>query len=178
MTYVKQNDLLLNKLLEFYSENNNMKKMISIITGDSRISLRIVDWFATNYAKKYYTVYEINEKRFKVYNDYKLNLKAYSKKRFDPFCRWERISIPYEKNSFIQTTIGQLNFFKWAIQNGIVSYIENNYADIESDMNLRHSIKNKDKINDSKTRKKREELSISATKSIKREDINITIEFK
>ena len=178
MTYVKQNDLLLQKLLEFYSENNNMKKMISIITGDSRISLRIVDWFATNYAKKYYTVYEINEKRFKVYNDYKLNLKAYSKKRFDPFCRWERISIPYEKNSFIQTTIGQLNFFKWAIQNGIVSYIENNYADIESDMNLRHSIKNKDKINDSKTRKKREELSISATKSIKREDINITIEFK
>jgi hypothetical protein len=178
MTYVKQNDLLLQKLLEFYRENNNMKKMISIITGDSRISLRIVDWFATNYAKKFYTVYEINEKRFKVYNDYKLNLKAYSKKRFDPFCRWERISIPYEKNSFIQTTIGQLNFFKWAIQNGIVSYIENNYADIESDMNLRHSIKNKDKINDSKTRKKREELSISASKSIKREDINITIEFK
>jgi hypothetical protein len=171
MAYVKQNDLLLTKLLEFYTENNNMKKMISIITGDSRISLRIVDWFATNYAKKYYTVYE-------VYNDYKLNLKAYSKKRFDPFCRWERISIPYEKDVFIQTTIGQLNFFKWAIQNGIVTYIENNYAEIESDMNLRHSIKNKDKTNDSKTRKKREELSISATKSIKREEINITIEFK
>ena len=178
MAYVKQNDLLLNKLLEFYAENNNMKKMISIITGDSRISLRIVDWFATNYAKKYYTVYEVYGKRFKVYNDYKLNLKAYSKKRFDPFCRWERISIPYEKDVFIQTTIGQLNFFKWAIQNGIVTYIENNYAEIESDMNLRHSIKNKDKSNDSKTRKKREELSISATKSIKREEINITIEFK
>ena len=178
MAYVKQNDLLLNKLLEFYAENNNMKKMIGIITGDSRISLRIVDWFATNYAKKYYTVYDVNNKRFKVYNDYKLNLKAYSKKRFDPFCRWERISIPYEKDVFIQTTIGQLNFFKWAIQNGIVTYIENNYSEIESDMNLRHSIKNKDKINDSKTRKKREELSISATKSIKREDINITIEFK
>ena len=168
MAYVKQNDLLLTKLLEFYTENNNMKKMISIITGDSRISLRIVDWFATNYAKKYYTVYEVNNKRFKVYNDYKLNLKAYSKKRFDPFCRWERISIPYEKDIFIQTTI----------QNGIVNYIENNYAEIESDMNLRHSIKNKDKNNDSKTRKKREELSISATKSIKREEINITIEFK
>jgi len=178
MAYVKQNDLLLQKLLEFYTENNNMKKMISIITVDSRISLRIVDWFATNYAKKYYTVYDVNNKRFKVYNDYKLNLKAYSKKRFDPFCRWERISIPYEKDVFIQTTIGQLNFFKWAIQNGIVTYIENNYAEIESDMNLRHSIKNKDKTNDSKTRKKREELSISATKSIKREEINITIEFK
>lgn len=83
MAYVKQNDLLLTKLLEFYTENNNMKKMISIITGDSRISLRIVDWFATNYAKKYYTVYDVNNKRFKVYNDYKLNLKAYSKKRLE-----------------------------------------------------------------------------------------------
>jgi hypothetical protein len=28
--------------------------MLKIITGDSKISLRIVDWFATNYAKKYY----------------------------------------------------------------------------------------------------------------------------
>ena len=33
--------------------------------------------------------------RFKVYVDYKLNLKAYSKKRFDPFCRWDRITVPY-----------------------------------------------------------------------------------
>ena len=59
--------------------------MLSIINGDSRVFLRIVDWFATNYAKKNYTVYDITEedtiRRFKVYNDYKLKLKAYSKKR-------------------------------------------------------------------------------------------------
>ena len=81
MTYTKQNDLLLNRLLEYYKGDNysNMNKMLSIINGDSRISLRIVDWFATNYAKKHYTVYSLNSKenRFKVYNDYKLNLKAY-----------------------------------------------------------------------------------------------------
>ena len=47
---------------------------------------------------------------FKVYNEYKLKLKAYSKKRFDPFCRWERISIPYDENMYMETTIGQLNF--------------------------------------------------------------------
>ena len=138
MTYTKQNDLLLNRLLEYYKGDNysNMNKMLSIINGDSRISLRIVDWFATNYAKKHYTVYSLNSKenRFKVYNDYKLNLKAYSKKRFDPFCRWDRITIPYQDNKYIQTTIGQLNFFKWAIQNGVVKYIEDNYADIESDI--------------------------------------------
>ena len=178
MSYTKQNDVLLNKLLEYYRENNssNMRKMLGIINGESRISLRIVDWFATNYAKKHYTVYDINDNRFKVYVNYKLNLKAYSKKRFDPFCRWQRITIPYEEGKYIQTTIGQLNFFKWALQNGVVKYIENNYSEIEADMNSRNSsAKNKPSVQ--KTRKKREELSISATKSIKREEVEIVVEF-
>ena len=111
MNYNTQNDLLLNKLLQFYNKNNNLEKMLNIINGKSKISLRIVDWFATNYSKKNYTVYQIEKdnifERFKVYNDYKLNLKAYSKKRFDPFCRWERITIPYKDNTHIQTTLGQ-----------------------------------------------------------------------
>ena len=51
--------------------------------------------------KKNFTVYNIPKDdkiiRFKVYFDYKLKLKAYSKKRFDPFCRWDRITIPYKK---------------------------------------------------------------------------------
>ena len=65
--------------------------------------------------------------RFKVYNDYKLKLKAYSKKRFDPFCRWERITVPYDGNNYMETTIGQLNFFKWAIESKIIDYIQANY---------------------------------------------------
>ena len=110
MSYTRQNDILLNKLLEYYKKDNgkNMAKMLSIINGESRISLRIVDWFATNYAKKHYTVYNVKDIiRFKVYVDYKLNLKAYSKRRFDPFCRWQRITVPYEEDKYIQTTIGQ-----------------------------------------------------------------------
>ena len=101
-TYTTQNSLLIDNLLKFYNENNNMDKMLSIINGQSNISLRIVDWFTTNYAKKYYTVYNLdNNTRFKVYMDYKLKLKAYSKKRFDPFCRWERINVPYKNGNFI-----------------------------------------------------------------------------
>ena len=183
MSYSTQNDLLLNKLMNFYNKDNNLEKMLNIINGKSKISLRIVDWFVTNYSKKNYIVYDILKNninnRFKVYNNYKLNLKAYSKKRFDPFCRWERINIPYKDNEYIQTTIGQLNFFKWALQNGVIDYIENNYSDIEKDMNCRNSTsKNKNQnINFNITRKKREELSISATKSIKREQVEITVEF-
>ena len=187
--------------MKFYDEDNNLEKMLKIINGESPISLRIIDWFATNYAKKFFTVYEVGvNRRFKVYVDYKLKLKAYSKRRFDPFCRWDRITIPYSNGTFIQTTIGQLNFFKWALENGVVAYIGNNYTDIEDDMNARNSTSRRNNAinhiaqdaeateehdhsnsngnsNKNKTRKKREELSISATKSIKKETVEIVVSF-
>ena len=178
-----QNELLLHKLMEFYNRDDNLNRMLSIINGESRISLRIVDWFSTNYAKKYYTLYTIGTgetaRRFKVYFDYKLKLKAYGKTRFDSFCRWERITIPYKNGTSIETTIGQLNFFKWALENRIVNYIEENYEAIEQDMNNRNSTsKRKESISDnSKTRKKREELSVSATKSVKKEEVEIVVQF-
>ena len=202
-----QNDILLNKLLLFYKNTDYFDKMISIINGTSKISLRIVDWFVTNYSKKNYCVIEnpdTNE-RFKVYNDYKLKLKAYSKKKFDPFCRWDRINVPYKDTMCVQTTLGQLNFFKWTIENKILEYIENNYSTIENDMNLRNSsakvkntsINSNTSIDSSdsytstsssasdtsvinnlnKTRKKREELSSNASKIIQKEFISTTLVF-
>ena len=102
---ITQNSLIMQNLMEFYDKDNNLEVMLSIINGDSSISLRIVDWFATNYAKQYYVTYATpTEPRFKVYVDYKLKLRSYSKRRFDPFCRWERISIPYNDGEYIQTT--------------------------------------------------------------------------
>jgi hypothetical protein len=183
-TYTTQNDLLMNNLMEYYKNETYLNRMLKIITGECKISLRIVDWFATNYAKKYFTLFDITEqngstKRFKVYTDYKLKLKAYSKRRFDPFCRWDRISIPYKDGNCIETTIGQLNFFKWALENKVIDYIEENYEVIEKDMNSRNSTsKRKEQIADnSKTRKKREELSVSAIKSIKKEKVEIIVQF-
>ena len=212
--YNTQNDLLLHKVLRFYNENNseNMDRMLSVINGTTNISLRIMDWFVTNYSKKHYTVYDligggsgglgVSAKRFKVYVDYKLKLRAYSKKRFDPFCRWDRINIPYKNGTYIQTTLGQLNFFKWAIENEVIRYIQENYSAIEADMNIRNNTSRKIakshqtssatidgcelKIQHSvtetssasmKQRKKREELSDSATRSIKKEFVNIVLTF-
>lgn len=197
-----QNDLLMKNLMDFYGNKPNLSRMMSIINGESKISLRIVDWFVTNFAKKYYTVYDLHTQRgtmqdtirFKVYNDYKLKLKAYSKRKFDPFCRWERISIPYDDEKYMETTIGQLNFFKWAIENKIVEFIETNYDDIEKDMNGRNttskrrspnsadgesedSTTNNGSTDNTKTRKKREELSVSACKCIKKETVKIIVKF-
>ena len=179
--YSSQNTLLLNNLIAYYKENDNLDRMLKIINGDVNISLRIVDWFTTNYAKKYYTVYDLpSGNRFKVYNDYKLKLRSYSKRKFDPFCRWDRISIPYNGDTHLQTTIGQLNFFKWASDNNVIDYIETNYADIEKDMNNRNSTSKRKVLAANgtlKVRKPREELSISASKSIKKENVEIVIKF-
>ena len=50
-----QNSLLLNNLLKFYNKDGNMEKILPIINGESQISLRLIDWFATNYSKEKYT---------------------------------------------------------------------------------------------------------------------------
>jgi hypothetical protein len=188
-TCLTKSQLLLDNLMKFYGDRSHLNNMMNIINGESKISLRIVDWFVTNFAKKYYTIYQIPNPfsetgdtiRFKVHNDYKLKLKAYSKKKFDPFCRWERITIPYDDDKYMETTIGQLNFFKWAIENKIIDFIYANYELIEEDMNSRNSTSKKKYANvsdnDSKTRKKREELSISACKCIKKENVSIVVKF-
>ena len=186
-----QNELLLKNLLEYYKNDENLEKMLKIITGESKISLRIVDWFVTNYSKKYFTKYDIVEdgkvmSRFKVYFNYKLELKAYSKKRFDSFCRWERIKIPYKDGKFIETTLGQCNFFCWCLKNKVIEYIDEHYDEIDDDMIKRNSTSKKNEIGSnessttnicSKTRKKRQELSISATQTIRKEDVEITVRF-
>ena len=143
--YTTQNSLLLNNLMKFYNKDNNIENILPIINGDSQISLRLIDWFVTNYSKKNFVIIKKNT-RFNVYIDYKLKLKAYSKKRFDPFCRWDRITIPYKKDSLMETTIGQLNFFRWILENNILEYIKSHIQEINQDMNKRNSTsKNKQK---------------------------------
>jgi len=90
---------------------------------------------------------------------------------------WERITIPYDDNNYIQTTIGQLNFFKWVLENEILKYLEENFETIEKDMNRRNSTSKRKEKSKKKTRKKREELSISASKSIKKEQVEIVVKF-
>jgi len=180
-----QKDLLMQSLIMFFKERKNLDVVIPIITGKSNISLRILDWFVTNFSKKKninYVVEYDNKKKgvknFIVYLDYKAQLKAYSKKLFDPFCRRERISFIDHDNNELITTVGQLNFFRWAIENKIVEYITENYDDIETDMNV--SLRNlyKKKVGEENTRRKRTELSISATKTINKHNVSIEVNFE
>jgi hypothetical protein len=169
-------DLLMQSLIYFFSNRKNLDEIIPIIHGKSQISLRILYWFVTNYSKKNNTHYQIGDINFIVYLDYKSQLKAYSKKNFDPFCRRERISFIDHDNNELITTVGQLNFFRWSIENNILLYVNENYDIIEKDMNtsLKNLYKKKDGDN---TRRKRTELSISATKTVNKHNVSIVVKF-
>jgi hypothetical protein len=182
-------DLLMSSLSKFYLDEKNINILIPIVNGVSKISLRVLDWFVTNFCKKHNIVihYQRDGKSQKliVHLDYKNQLKAYSKKQFDPFCRRERINFIYGKGNELLTTVGQLNFFRWAIEHHVLDYINDNLEIIEADMNNSLKVESSDGKNldetaqekQEKKRKKRHELSISASKSVSKHNVKITVEF-
>ena len=215
---LKEN-LLMYSLTKYYDtlDESDMTLFTDIIAGKSKISLRIIDWFVTNYSKKNNIVYYVPKKKgsiknkkklspkykyqespppnlqkydleqFIVYLRYRSKLKSYNKSNFDPFCRNNRIT-QWGKNKDITTTIGQLNFFRWAIDKNIIEYIKNHLKEIEIDMNTnirKHIPSDKKKLSkgvnhltDSKSlKRKRRELSMCATKTVNRHNVNITLSF-
>lgn len=165
---------ILEKNRKFFSADiKYVNTMLEILKGESEISLRVLEWFISNYSKKNNTIYKIriNGKKgiFNVYNEYKNQLNSYNKKYFDPFCRkgskkiiWRyRNKTENRRINFI-TSIGQLNFFQWAIRYKIVKYVHLHLGDIEADMKKANK--------ENKERKKLSKLklstqSISSTKS-------------
>ena len=146
--------LLMSNINTFYSKNP-IENVLDIIKGKTKISLRLLDWFVTNYSKTNPII--INN--INIYLNYKSQLKAFSKKQFDPFCRRERIVYYYSNDESILTTVGQLNFFKWLFEYDILSYIQKNFDSIESSMN-----KNK--------------LNIRAKKNISKNNVKVVMQFR
>jgi hypothetical protein len=173
---LSKEDLLLKSLTIFYKNDLNMSKILPIITGTSIISLRVLDWFVTNYSKTYRTSYSLNGELFSVHRDYKSLLKSYNKKLFDPFCRRQRIYFYYKDGKSIITTIGQLNFFRWAIQSNILDYVNNSN-------NLIHIVEHMNTIN--KNRKKnvykkninKQAVTLSAQSIVTKKNIRVRLTF-
>jgi hypothetical protein len=128
-------ELIVSSLQRFYAQHPDREEIMKLLQGTSVISLRLIDWFVTNYAKQHNTSYILNGQEFLVYMNYKSQLKAYSKKLFDPFCRRERIMFQIPGYPLFETTVGKLNFFRWAIEKGVLNHIQMNLATIEKAMN-------------------------------------------
>ena len=125
---MNKSTLLLTSINDFYGDEGNRTKLQTILDKSSGISLRNLEWFITNYAKKHNTSYKTKDgKIFTVHCAYKSSLDGYSKKLFDPFCRAEKFAYTIPGTSHeIHTTLAQLNFIKWCIKNNIIDYIASN----------------------------------------------------
>jgi hypothetical protein len=160
---------VLHRLERFYGVPENLNRVKNILSGESTISLRLLDWLVTNYAKKKDVAYKKDDRFVNVYLAYKSHLKAYSKKMFDPFCRWKKTIF-----NGMDTTVGQLNFFEWAIQDGVLDYLEANYDDVHADMENATADTSAEKP---AGRRKRHELSRAATKSLRLHDVPCKVSF-
>jgi len=197
LVIASKESLLKVKLLEFYNETN-LKILLPIILQRTRLSLRSLDWFVTNFSKKYNTNFIITRNGENIsyfpFKSYKSQLKAYSKKFCDPFCRRERVVFDYENmkildfnptlkvghKNYIITTIGQLNFFRFAIQDNIINYAIEHIEEIETDMNstLKKRESEKSKANFMEVKSiKRKELSVPGNKSVHITRISAVIKF-
>lgn len=256
---------LLDELILFYNNDSidNINQILPIISSTSKISLRELDFFVTNYAKSHNVIYNIQsgtkKDQFNVYSSYKNQLHGYKKKYFDPFCRGDRILFQFyscpidklkqdqkikqiiknieskpiqkiEKQQQIQqfmeiindikkdisykerlndiknklsvftskqddiklllpemkcilTTIGQLNFFKWAITNNVITFVEQdqNLKNINTEMTLIN--KNRKQKKQTETYRKtinlpsKTKLVINATSSIVKNNQKVIIDF-
>ena len=141
-----KHELIMRKIRLFFDQEKNFLRVKPLLLQSSRLSLRLLDWSTTNWAKKNNVILKTYrngiEENINMYFDYKAHLKAFSKRSFDPFCRRERIMLKFECDTegktYISTT-AQMNFFKWAIASGVLDYCEENFQEIENDMvnNLR-----------------------------------------
>ena len=129
-------ELIISSLQRFYTGRQDLAEIVELLKGTSEVSLRLIDWFVTNYSKAHSTSYILQGQEFVVYMNYKNQLKAYSKKLFDPFCRRERISFQIPGHEAFLTTVGKLNFFRWALEKGILEYIKGHQPEIEKEMNV------------------------------------------
>ena len=173
MPIENKQDLLLRSLIKYYKNENKLNKMLNILNKKTKISLRIIDYLCTNYAKQFDVVYYVGNKKtpFNLFLDYRAQLKAYSKLQFDPFKRHNRISmkLPSQYGEDLETTVAQLNFFKWAIENKVIEYLEN--PDILQNVD---KFMNRDQ---SKSKAKAKSGTNVFTASAKKHNLRVTVTF-
>jgi len=157
----------LKSLLSFFTDERMEKIVIPIISVNSRISLRALDWLVINYAKKHKIALVGNGLYvLSVYNEYRTWLHYWKRHTFDAFRRGPRLYFEYYGYTY-STTPAQLNFLYWCDKSGVLEYANNNLKEIETDMNRRITECRKEKARLKKAGSKRKRCELSKAPPIK-----------
>ncbi|CAH6421178.1 Hypothetical protein UVM_LOCUS394 [uncultured virus] len=183
----KREQAFLDGMRSFWS-TARLRRIVPILLKRSPITLSLIDWLSTNYARKHGTNYPLSAEDpwdFDVYQSYKQHLGAFQRPCFDPYCRNQRILVEFvdmpelydnpdedervdddDHSSetragasslgsgddeydvlgtrvvdgvtlrYLVTTVGQLAFFRWAIQFQVIDYCERHIDEIAQDLKV------------------------------------------
>lgn len=129
-------ELLKASLIDFYNCPVNIERILPIINRTSPVSLRLLDHFVVNYSATHAVSYPLKDQIFEVHKSYSAQLGKYHKTLFDPFRRGEKITLQYNGKNCLETTLAQLCFFRWCIQNKVLDYVEKHSHAINENMKI------------------------------------------
>lgn len=131
----------LQEICDFFDAAVTERLLVPVATQEFSISLRLLDYTMTNWAKKTRIMVVMKTATgplplnlFSLYKDW---LRFYRRRGFDPFRRRERIFFSHTVGGGEQeldTTVAQLNFLRWADKYGILDYVSQHKVQIEEDM--------------------------------------------
>lgn len=122
----------LNELHAFFTKEKRDELLIPIVRSQTDVSLRALDWFVVNFAKRRKVVCSGHDDS--VFTSYKNWLRHFRRRDFDPFRRRQRIKFQVGKFDWEETTVGQLNFLKWCETYDVISQARQNLEEVEGDM--------------------------------------------
>jgi len=156
---------------------DQLKRMASIIEKEDKISLRLLNWFSLKYSAYMQGMDMATENGkieiFHVKISYKARLKAHSKKHFDPFRRGLKFDYPYDPNNAstcFETTLCQLNFFRWLFTHKLLDYVDQNY-----DLLIKKMAQFEKKKKDFKIKKKVVDIKEKNKETYKKEEVMVNI---
>lgn len=185
-----------NDINEYYKHMNinDLNNIYNILKysyiNKRKISLRFIEWFILYYCKKNSIFIDITNGKKKdiedfneeimnsktylnIYNDYKLQLKYHTKKYFDPFKRQTVFNYTLGNPEYvIETTISQLNFFKWLHQNNILLFIIENHHFLKKEMVYFNKEMKNNKLSEQIKKSRISSISSSATQ----DDITLDVD--
>ena len=154
------------EIAPWYDDEQVRSLLVPVVTQTSDVSLRVLDWFVTNYTKRYRILTAGDESGFNtIATLYKHWLRHYRRKLFDPFRRRERIFFrnPDNRTTILCTTCAQANFLKWAETYGVLRQARHCLAEVEADMLVTLQAARQRKLTEEDKPRKRTELTPSPT---------------
>lgn len=118
----------------FNADESRTTQLYDILSKRSGVSLRLVDWLVTN-ASKTSTIVVYNKGiPVDAFVDYRRRLSSHTKRNFDAFARRKRITLTFFGNIRRQSSLAQLNFFKYIIDRNLFEYCKSHRDEIEANM--------------------------------------------